>query len=459
MGLTYSDARWFRKLVLAGVLLGVAACSEQPTATRPQATFGVSGARGQRDSRLVTSGARYSDTSVKPATGRSGSAAVTAQAIWGGDGITELVVTPYRASDVTFSERWGCIEKVQVKLFSAAGRLLWSRNFNNLNLVSGASYLMSFADAPLGTRFQVQTNVKCIDNRRTDVVTAGPTVIRRTDPSVTALHLPNSALTDFPVSVTATVRELSGQLGATGTCNLYIDGSLSQSIGGVWVDAGGTVACAFALRFSTPGVRTIEVRFERSVPRDDDRSNNSASGTLPIVVPTPVQPSEPPSDPGLPATPPQPFGGSAQVYDDTVSSWDSLAYSYRLFASPYTLTDSAVFTYTVHGNEQSALLTGVIYEQIPPYLTRLVVSQVSGAVAYHSLNLIGVVLGEESGFGSQCLTSLAPEVVLSICSYEPTTTAPLGFTMVSYQRTAASAVYLSSAYMATFDGEALQVCP
>lgn len=468
------DARWFTKGALAIALTGLAACSEQPTGTesvQSPTMFSASGNHGSRNPRLVTSGARYSDTGVKPATGRSGSAAITAEAVFSSSGQTDLVVTPFRASDLSFLTPAGCLEKVQVKLFGSNGRLLWTRNYNNVNYASGVPFRISYTGAPPGTRFQVQANVKCIDNRRTDVVTASPAVIRRTDPSVTSLLAPDSTLRNYAVVARATVREMHGDQGATGVCRLYVDDVLLQSISNVWVDAGSTVECAFALTFGTIGTRTLRVTFESATPRDDDLTNNDKSAAVRVVTATPPPPPPPPGDttpppppPPPPVVPPQAFSISAQAYDDTLSTWEYFAHSYRdpTVSTVYPI-DSLLTVDTVIGNEQQAQFDGIIYEAIPVNIARLSVSQstaspTSGPFLYHSFVGTNLVLSDASASGSLCLSAPAASVLLTVCSYAPDASFPLGATRIAYGSTGAAAMYISVGYAAYFDGEAYQAC-
>ena len=66
---------------------------------------------------------------------------------------------------------------------------------------------------------------------------------------------------------------------------LAIDGSNVDQAANVYVDAGGSVSCAFVYTFSSTGSHTIQVTATNVVPGDWDTSNNSASGTISITNP------------------------------------------------------------------------------------------------------------------------------------------------------------------------------
>jgi hypothetical protein len=431
-----------RSLVAPVALLALAACARDsaPTAAPSfSATHGAGAARGRH---LVTSGERYSDRGSHRSRGRSGSAAIAAEAVFGADGTTALSVTPYRVSDVNLLTPLGCVEKVQLKAFDAAGRPLWTRNYPNLGLASGASFTAVFPALLPGTTLQVQANVKCIDARRTNVVTVTFAVVRRTDPAVVGLTVPSQAALNLPTLVLAQVRELNGGQGATGTCYLTVDGVLADSIVRVWVDAGGTVDCAFAPTFGTVGTHEVRVDFAHVVPQDDDLSNNSRSATLEVVSPPPPPP------PGTL----DPFMITAIVRDDTVNVADLYYYSMRLASDPSVLRDTLYSYFSRTGNEQFAGFNGIIYKSVPFPLARFVVSQSSGSTRYDTLDLAGVPPIGGSSSGATCADMSQGVMYRLVCSYDPDPLLTYGRTSIIYQRSASNAAYVSQWYYVHYKG-------
>ena len=152
--LRFWDVRWFTKGVLAVALVGLAACSENqnPLGVQPP-SFALSDPTGN---------AKF------PWTGRSGSAAITAYALFG-TSATNLTVTSYREADTLFTTPVGCLDKIQVKVYDTQGRLASTQNFNKLN--AGNVATVQVRGAQVGYRLELHVNVSCIDPKRTDVVT------------------------------------------------------------------------------------------------------------------------------------------------------------------------------------------------------------------------------------------------------------------------------------------------
>lgn len=117
------------------------------------------------------------------------------------------------------------------------------------------------------------------------MVTVVETVKLRPDLAVQSLVLPSSAMLSQPVNISANIVELNGDASATTTCVLAIDGNNVDQANNVYVDAGGSISCAFVYTFSTTGSHTIQVTATNVVPADWEPSNNSTSGAITINNP------------------------------------------------------------------------------------------------------------------------------------------------------------------------------
>ena len=456
--MTVRSVASLRLVPILAVVAGLAACTSEPSAPHATPSLSASGkANGAAGRQLVTSGVRYRDTGAHPATGRSGSAAIGAMAVFDHDGTTDFTVTPYRAADVAFLSPVGCLDKVQVKAFGADGKLVWTRNFNNLNLPSGASFTTAFTGLVPGMTLQVQANVKCIDGKRTDVVTASPRVVRRTDPAVVALTVPSQSPVNTPTLIVAKIQELNGDQGATGTCYFSADGTLADSIPRVWVDAGGSVDCSFAPTFGAAGSPIVRVDFGNVVPRDDDPTNNSKTATLNVVVPPTVPPGTPPPPPpvGFLAA----FTISASVYDDTVNTSDVFLFSERLASNPAVLLDTLYYADSQNGNAQFASYTGIIYSSVEFPLARLVASQSSGTTTYHTVSVTNVAAsGAPSAGANGCTDQSSGATFLVVCSYVADASFVYGHTILSYVRSTSNVAYASQQYYVAYTGGVPSAC-
>lgn len=140
-------------------------------------------------------------------------------------------------------------------------------------------------DLGRGRQVQVQANVGGIDPKRTDVVTVVETVKLRPDLAAENLMAPARAVPNWPVNITAVVRELNADAGATADCALYVDGVKVDQILGLWVNTGGAVSAAFTHTFASAGAKRVEVRVENVLPGDYDTGNNSVSGSVEVTQP------------------------------------------------------------------------------------------------------------------------------------------------------------------------------
>jgi CARDB len=229
----------------------------------------------------VPSSKHYRESGVGNATGRSGSAHMTARTLLSKDGGATVEVTT-GTLDSTGTPP-GSFRKIQFKALSPAGDPL---SVQNLFPPTATGYY-SFASPLLhrAQQIQLQANIAGIDGNRTDVVTVVETVKLRPDLAVANLSFPSSAFANQPVNISANLVEMNGDAGATTTCVLAIDGNNVDQVRNVYVDAAGSVSCAFAYMFTTTGGHTIQVSATNVVPEDWDTNNNSNSGTIEITNP------------------------------------------------------------------------------------------------------------------------------------------------------------------------------
>jgi hypothetical protein len=235
----------------------------------------------------VQSSKHYRESGVSNATGRSGSAHVTARALVSKDGGATVEVTTGTLDSTSTAP--GSFRKVQFKALNAAGNPISVQNL----FPSTPSGYYSFTSPSFhrGQQLQLQANITGIDGNRTDVVTVVETVKVRPDLAVSNLSFPSSAVPNQTVNISANIVEMNADTGATTTCVLAIDGNPVDQVKNVWVDAAGSVSCAFVYTFDAPGGHTIQVSANNVVPADWDTSNNSSSGTIDITNPNTAEQS------------------------------------------------------------------------------------------------------------------------------------------------------------------------
>ena len=234
---------------------------------------------------LVPNAKKYAEKGLRPASGRSGSASMTARAVLGRDGVTtvEMTTGAFEGSNA----RPGNISKVQLKPLDENGNALYARNYVGLD--GGGYFTTSVNDLFRGQQVQAQANISGIDAGRTNVVTVVETVKLR--PDLIPMHLsgPNRGMVGSAINISVAVRELMGDMGANANLVLYADGVEVDRANGVWVDAGGTVSCVFTHTFTSTGTKQLRVKVEGVAPGDFDDSNNIVNGSVQIGQATPSE--------------------------------------------------------------------------------------------------------------------------------------------------------------------------
>ena len=276
------------RLVTSAVVLacvaGVSGCAEptsSPVAPRP-AIPRLSASVAQQTTGLHPNRVKYRDAGFHPATGRSGSAVVSARALLDKAGTTTVEVTTGSFDEGAAP---GTLAKVQLKAFGPSGQLAFTDNHD----AATATVSYPYTTLPHGTTLQVQNVVRGIDPSRTDVVTLSTAVYFRPDLAAWRLDAPDNAPIGTPVNIQGLITENNGEVGARTDCVLYIDGTPVDRANGIWVDAAGFVGCAMTHVFTEARSYALELRLENVGPGDFDVTNNSATTSINIVTPSPFR--------------------------------------------------------------------------------------------------------------------------------------------------------------------------
>ncbi len=210
--------------------------------------------------------------------GRSGKTSLTARALIDETGEVELELTTGLLETPELAP--GKIRMVQVRALDAHGKTRFIRVFNSTN--AKGSQVLKLDGLARGQNLKIMALVSGVDGPKTEVLNIDETVKFRPDLSVVQMQNPERAEINVPVLISALVRELNGDAGATANCVLYVDGSEADRADGIWVDAGGAVSCAFSHSFTSDGIRDLRVEVTSVVPGDWDTANNSMTGTIEI---------------------------------------------------------------------------------------------------------------------------------------------------------------------------------
>jgi hypothetical protein len=280
---TFPLPRW--SPAVAVLAMFAAACADgptAPTALAPDAALLASTASDDGKPDFTPNTTKYQDTSKPNATGRAGSATLTARALLAKDGTTLVEATTGEMDTSTTPP--GNIDKMQVKGIVVEDEdPIFTENFNKLE--AGGYFAETFEGLARGATAQVQANISGIDRNRTGVITLKETVKLRPDLEA-KINAPDQAYVDAEVYIQAVVSEINGDVGARSDCVLYVDGAEADRAPGIWVDAAGVVTCSFMNTFAATGTYELTVTAENVVPGDWDTANNAATGSIEIIEAT-----------------------------------------------------------------------------------------------------------------------------------------------------------------------------
>jgi hypothetical protein len=263
----------------AALALFAGACADVPTTAPAARAPGAASRSTSPGPVLVSNSVKYRDQGARPVRGRSGNAVVAALALVDREGNATVEYSARHAADPSVL---GSTPRVQVKAASPDGTHKFTRNLVQSDTwhgpANGSPGVIEIQGVGHGDQVQLQAHVTGVDPHRVDVVTVTERVKRVPD---LAVQLTGPAEPDHLTYATflAAVSELNGDVGATATCELYVDGALVDDARGVWVDAGDAVTCAFTWMFTLPGAHSVEVRV-RNAGREWDEANNTDAMTV-----------------------------------------------------------------------------------------------------------------------------------------------------------------------------------
>jgi hypothetical protein len=330
--------------------------------------------------RLISNAKKYSDKGQPAASGRSGSASLTARALLGKDGQTAVELTTGVLDDAAPAP--GQITKAQLKPLSPSGDALYSRNFTGL--AGGGRFATTVNDLRRGQQVQAQANVTGIDPNRTDVVTVVETVKLRPDLKAAGLVAPAKSAVNTIVNISAVVRELNGDVGARADLVLYVDGVAVDRADGVWVDANGTVSAAFAHTFASEGVKQLAVKVERVTPGDYNSADNTAAGSIEIV------------SPGVK------LSHSFSVSDTTTTSRYVSDYAYNIHDGMTTSSNTSSYSYNNRSRSQNVHFYGWSYRASLKFPVEASITELNDGASAVSANFPSIVAdyAYESDYGT-----------------------------------------------------------
>ena len=400
-----------------------AGCADRlPVTPAPRSIRAMTASLTQLQERSHPNSQKYRDRGFHPATGTAGAATVSTRALLDKSGTTDVEVTTGTFDGPAVP---GSLTKVQVKALTPSGKLAFTDNYLGL---TGGSAGFPYTRLPHGTTVQVQTVVQGVNGAATDVVTLSDVVHFRPDLVASRLEAPEQAPLGAAVNLQGFMLERNGEVGARADCVLYVDGTAVDRARGIWVDAGGIVACAMTHVFTEARSYALELRVENVRPGDFDDTNNGVSSSIAVVTS------------GLDF-----FGLSAQSFQSdawwrsvtTLTTWDGIEETWDK-------------TYYVSGPEQYASASALIPRLLTTPITLRGEMSTNGltlGVMEHTYPTLEWIDWREAYFGSQYdfATGVATYVTVSPGGFIP------GYTWVQYDWGGADVRYHTEAYVTYWD--------
>ncbi len=398
-------------LVLAVVSFGV------PESSSPSVT-------NSNKPALRGNGERYKNDAAPVRNGKSGGAQVMARALQDKLGTTVLELTTGDLNSDAAAP--GNISKVKIRIANSKGVEQFVQNYNGLS--SGGSLAFSFEGLALGETLEISAHVQGV-TKGTDVVTFNEVIRKRPDLWVPLLSAPQETTVETPVNIVATVQEKNHEIGEKADCILAVDDVEVDRARGVWVDAGGTVSCAFTHSFDKTGSRKVKVSVGNSTPGDYDELNNSTTMTVQAY-----------------ARPTAQMQFSANVSDYKYDFGSRIDGTFRSVSG--TGNSDWTTTTTASGWIQHAYFQAFIPAKVTFPLRNLSVSQYSGGNTFTSKSYDSLAADTNAG-GRQCV--LRFDKVAYTYLYVCTSVVSGGTTSITYVKHAGDVTYFSTTHQRTWN--------
>jgi hypothetical protein len=240
------------------------------------AMLGLSSIAGAQT--LTPNTQHYADRNPN-AVGSSGASTLSMRALLGKNGTTDVDVAAGRGD----GGAPGNLTRVLFRAYNSNEEIAWSQVFANL---ASPTFHTTFSGMKRGQPIQTQATIRSATSGRSDVVVTSGNVRLRPDLSILSIDAPNRFRAGLPVSIVSAIREANGDTGATATCRLRVNNVEVDHAEGIWVDAGGTVACSFRHTFDVADTYNLEVVVDSEQPADWDTTNNRMSTTIQIDKPS-----------------------------------------------------------------------------------------------------------------------------------------------------------------------------
>ncbi|TMP96747.1 MAG: hypothetical protein E6L09_14580 [Verrucomicrobia bacterium] len=182
-------------------------------------------------------------------------------------------------------------QSVQLKSFDIFGHLRWTKAFQNVALTPNpgpnptnfSSADLQFTDVEHYQRVKAQLGVRNSQNGNVQILRQEGVVLLRPDLTVDRVDVLGSAYAQQIVNISASIKELNGDLGGAATVYLMEGANVLDVARGVFVGPRGNVGVIFSAIFTQTGAHALTVVIGDETPGDYDLSNNDKSFTIDVL--------------------------------------------------------------------------------------------------------------------------------------------------------------------------------
>ena len=219
--------------------------------------------------------------SAGPAAGGSKPWALSASALLGKDGSTDLALTTSANGALAVPQS---LKHVLLKSFDAAAELRYAKNLRDV-AAPGGSTTVVLNDVEAGQPLTVQVQAQTKESKSTQVLDATATVLKRPDLTIPSVDAATTARPGQPVTVSVVVAELNGDIASTGDVRVLEGDVELDAIDDLAVPAGGSQGAGLLVQLEEPGIHNLTAVVGDVAPGEWDTTNNSFAFTVEVVEP------------------------------------------------------------------------------------------------------------------------------------------------------------------------------
>jgi hypothetical protein len=178
------------------------------------------------------------------------------------------------------------LEKVQLKSYTADGKLAYTRNFNDTIPLTNGQATLVLDDVERTQPLKTKVHIKNDDTTSTEVLEATTKVLLRPDLVIDKVDVAPKVTVNAPFTVHTVLKETNLDVGAKVSVTISNGDTVLDNAEGVVVNAGSQKAVSFLLQLDQPGDYLLTAHISGAEPAEYDTTNNTTTFPVKVVIPT-----------------------------------------------------------------------------------------------------------------------------------------------------------------------------